>query len=428
MYQSENSVSFECPVDAVYPQIYQNESKPSSGLNNNKSNVLLSSCNADVNTVLKAKILNLTNLISSIQKARMPIGTNMPASSYLRQCESNLKESLLKIDQLQKQEIVKISDIFTILNSKIDVLLDLQKYVNTVVSWGNIFSDISESVAICISDNNIIKLDDSNMVHDPSRSIVPVSINTAIAVAVGSIIYNCTSKTGLQLSTIAMLSIPACIINFMVFHMRCNSKIDDEHKKRDEIKSRINKDPLEIYNYMDILVNYDDIVRDIITSNPELIKYVENYRLVVKMLKYKPESFRYIANPASELCLKLVKDVPEIIQYIVNPTDEMCLIAVESDHSLIKYIPNPSDAVYLIVIAQDPFYIKNIPNPSNIICSAAIRKNKYTIKYIEKQTLELCILAAKQSSPSNYYGGSSLQSIMDPAIVESSEYLQRLLK
>ena len=390
------------------------------------NHVLSKPANEQINLVLKTRILNLHNLVNKLSEVKqsttptfIDYDQKVKAIVEMDRYETKLKNILSSLEQLlQRQDNnPKIYDAFSMLNEKLDILEEIKTFAITNIRINAKIYLVASLADICINESDLIRLDKSNVVEDVPLITTPVAINTAICVGIGSLIYSIVTKNSSEIPATLLLVVPTYIAIWFAYASRCARITTGEYNKRDELISKICNNPLEIYNYIDVLTQYQSMAGKIINANPEIIKYVEKYELLVIMLRRHPSSFQYIDQPTLELCMKLIEDVPNVIGYIPNPTDDMylitikndpsyikkiinpseklCLTAVKLNYDVIEYITNPTDEMYLIVVKRNPSYIKKIVNPSEKVCLKVLKKNHRLIEYITNPTESMLLIVIR---------------------------------
>lgn len=141
------------------------------------------------------------------------------------------------------------------------------------------------------------------------------------------------------------------------------------------------------------LINDEDklnqIVLDLIESNPEIIKYVKKLTMqnLKNYIKINPQVINYvnIDMDYSDLYINIINENNQnIFKYINNPTLKVCKAAVFNNYKNFKYINNE--------------YISNLYNKNiSTLYDKFLNSNIRVIKYIKNQTFDMCINAVKQN-------------------------------
>lgn len=177
----------------------------------------------------------------------------------------------------------------------------------------------------------------------------------------------------------------------------------------------------ELYNYIihdELKCNYDVnfIMLEKEVGNLWKNMEIQPIDLSKKILKEKPEYFKYLKVQTEELCLiAIIEDKDKILhddlseteyfnrlmtkytkgknlKYVKDQTKLLCFQAIRQSYSAIKYIRKPTKEMYLLAIEQNGLAIQYIPDDNEWIdelCYRAVSNNYKALEFVKVQTLAI---------------------------------------
>jgi hypothetical protein len=167
--------------------------------------------------------------------------------------------------------------------------------------------------------------------------------------------------------------------------------------------SETKKEPNELDLLKHVLESKDDIVCDILTSDPKyLLKIPQNMRKEEYILSAISKDIHIFESleeneKTIKICETAVKDIPRYIKDVPNniKTEDFILRMIDKRGFVIDYIDNPTEEMCMHAVISTPYAIYDIKNPTEEMLLIAIKNGNGTIFSVDNPTEKMMSLALK---------------------------------